>query len=390
MRRGRWIATAPRPGAYPSYHFDALSSPFVPWDKIAERAVVAGDDPNKVKAFYNLTLGRPYELRGDAPDHERLMARRESDLKRGRVPARGLLLTAAADVQMRGIWLEILAHAPNRETWVVEALYLDGDTADPRGDVFEKLRREALDREFPDAFGRKRRIDALAIDSGYRSHVVYAFVRENQRLHPDTGREMILATKGADGWGRPAIGQPTLVDIDLDGRKIKQGGKVWLVGTWSIKGAFYADVRKDGVAAGRSVDPDGYCHFATWLDEVYFRQITSEYITDDRKRGRISKVWKLRVSEKDNHYLDCRVYNLALAEYLGASTMAPDEWAALARARGLPDELSTPDLFTPARRQSVSDGSSGSPPPAAPPPPVAPAPSEAPSGWFDRPTDFWF
>ncbi len=67
VRRGRWIATAPRPGAYPSYHFDALSSPFVPWDKIAERAVAAGDDPNKVKAFYNLTLGRPYELRGDAP-----------------------------------------------------------------------------------------------------------------------------------------------------------------------------------------------------------------------------------------------------------------------------------------------------------------------------------
>jgi hypothetical protein len=36
-------------------------------------------------------------------------------------------------------------------------------------------------------------------------------------------------------------------------------------------------------------------------------------------------------------FLDCRVYNLALAEYLGLSSMTPDEWAVLARRHGLPD-----------------------------------------------------
>ena len=30
VRKGRWIAGAPRPGAFPSFHLDALSSPFVP------------------------------------------------------------------------------------------------------------------------------------------------------------------------------------------------------------------------------------------------------------------------------------------------------------------------------------------------------------------------
>jgi phage terminase large subunit GpA-like protein len=44
VRGGRWIATDPRPGAFPSYHFDALSSPFVPWDEIAKAYVAAGDD----------------------------------------------------------------------------------------------------------------------------------------------------------------------------------------------------------------------------------------------------------------------------------------------------------------------------------------------------------
>ena len=35
-----------------------------------------------------------------------------------------------------------------------------------------------------------------------------------------------------------------------------------------------------------------------------------------------------------NHLLDCGVYNLALAEYLGLQKMTSDDWAMLARERG--------------------------------------------------------
>lgn len=355
-RRGRWVATDPKPGAYPSYHFDALSSPFVPWDKIAQRAVEAGDDPNKLKGFYNLTLGLPYEIKGDAPDHVRLLERREEGLTRGHVPPRGLILVAAADVQMRGLWVEIKAYAHNRERWTVDAFYIDGDTSSPDSDAFEQLKRNVLDREYPDSFGRMRKIDALAVDSGYRSHVVYSWVRNNQRLHPETGQDVILAIKGAEGWGRPSLGQPQLVDIHLDGRKVKQGAKVWAVGTWSLKGAFYSDLRKEGIRSGRERDPDGLCHFGAWLDEVYFRQITSEYLADEKIKGRIVKRWKER---GDNHFLDCCIYNDALAEYLGLSTMTPEEWAALARARGMPDELLKVDLFTPTQSAATTQESSG-------------------------------
>ena len=45
-----------------------------------------------------------------------------------------------------------------------------------------------LDRTFPDAFGKGRKVDALGIDSGYRSHTVYTFVRARQRL-PDRRAE---------------------------------------------------------------------------------------------------------------------------------------------------------------------------------------------------------
>lgn len=367
VRRGRWIATAPGPGKIPGFHFDALSSPFVPWSKIAERATKAEGNPAKLKSFTNLTLGLPFEVRGDAPDHVRLLERREDGLLRGHVPPRGLLLVAAADVQMRGIWVEILAIAPDRQSWVVDAFYVDGSTEAPgamsdaadTGNALSQLLHKTIGRDFPDAFGRMRRLDALAIDSGYRSHVVYATVRRNQRLHPMTGQDTIFAVDGRDGWGKPAIGTPSLVDIDLAGHRVKKGCKIWPIGTWPLKGAFYADLRKDGRKAGAEVDPPGYCHFATWLDEGYFRQITAEYLAEETYRGRAKKLWKKRGSERDNHFLDCRVYNLALAEYLGLSSITQAEWAALAHARGMP-ETATTDLFR--------SGAGATP---APPPPRA-------------------
>ena len=371
-----WEITRPEPGREPSFHIDAFSSKFLSMDDIVADFLKSRGSERKTKDFANLVRGRSYEIKGDAPDHVRLMERRSASWKRGHIPPRGLILVAAADVQMRGIWLEILAFGADRQSFVIDAQYLDGDTASPDGEVFTRLRQETVERSFPDAFGGKRRIDALGIDSGYRSHVVYSFVRRSQQMHPDTGRDLILALKGEDGWGRPAIGTPVPVDIDLDGRKIRQGAKLWAVGTWPLKGAFYADLRREGLASGQPADPEGYCHFGDWLDEVYFRQITSEYLAEKRLKGRVHRAWDIKPTEKDNHLLDCRVYNMALAEYLGLSTMTDDEWRLLALRRGVPSELTVTDLF-----QTAS---------FAPKPPEKPAESaekpenQARSGWIDR------
>jgi phage terminase large subunit GpA-like protein len=341
-----WQPTASRAGAFPSYHFDSLSSPFVPWDQIAKAFVECRDDPLKIKSFYNIWLGLPYEMKGDAPDHERLMLRRDESLKRYHIPPKGLLLVASADVQMRGLWVEVTAYAPDGQSWVVDADYLEGDTSDASAGAFLLLKERVLERDYADAFGGLRRVDALAIDSGYRSHIVYSFVRAHQRPNPLTGRDVILAIKGLDGWTRPAIGQPTLVDVDLNGKRIKQGARVWPIGTWSLKGAFYQHLNKEGLRAGNDCDPPGMCHFGLWMDENYFRQITAEYLVEDRVRGRSIKRWQIRPNQTDNHFLDARVYNMALAEYLGLSSTTPEQWANLARIRGIPEAAREQNLFT--------------------------------------------
>lgn len=341
-KRGAWVAEAPRPGAYPSYHFDAMSSPFVPWNEVAAEYVAADGDPAKLKTFENLYLGLPFDVRGDAPDHVRLMERRDGDLTRDHIPPMGLVLVGAADVQMNGIWYVIKAYGPDRQSWRVDAGYFAGSTDDPYSGPFAKL-EELRQRRWPDAFGSARPVDAFGVDSGYRSHVVYTWVR---------GKPATFALKGLDGWSKPAIGQPSPVDIDFNGRRIRNGAMVWGVGTWSLKGAFYADLRKEPRADGVGLAfPPGYCHFGGWMDEVYFRQITSEYLASETFRGRERRIWKIRNGE-ENHLLDCEIYGAALADYLGVSRMTPEDWTRLIGQRATPELVKNPDMFAPAPIQA--------------------------------------
>lgn len=393
---GGWIPSDEGPGRHPGFHIDAYISLMMSFKAIATARIKAelGNEKGR-KDYANLVLGRPYKFRGDAPDHVRLMERRSDDLRQGQVPPKGLLLVAAADVQMRGVYVEVTAYAPDGQSWLIDAAYLDGDTASPEAQVFTDLLAFTVDRSFPDAFGGRRRIDALGIDAGYRSHVVYSFVRANQRPHSGSGLDILLALDGRDGWNLPAIGVPKLVDIDLEGRRVKQGCKLWPVGTWSLKSSLYTDLHKAGLRSGADRDPPGYCHFGAWVGENYFKQLTAEHLEDVIVRGQVTgRKWK---KTGDNHFLDTRIYTRALAEYLGLSAMGADEWAALARHRGLPDELSAVDLFRPAQRlvtESVQEAISaaGGAPPDEPAAAHAsdPEPAPAASTWFDRDTSSWF
>jgi phage terminase large subunit GpA-like protein len=373
---GRWQATNPGPGRYPSYHFDEISAPFSTWDGIAKDFVAAGNDPAKLKTFWNLTLGLPFDVAGDAPDDQLLMQRRE-DYKPGTVPAGALLVSVSADVQMRGIYVEVVAWAPDQQSWTIVADYLDGATTEVDQGAFAELSK-LYARQWPTAYGGTIRADEFLVDSGYRTDVVYEWTRR----HPGT-----KATKGDDGWSKVPLGVATDQDVDYRGRRIKGGAKLRNVGTWPLKSKFYTYAALTPIAQGSAlIYPPGFCHFGRFLDENYFKQITSEYLQDETYRGRVRKVWKLR-GNRDNHWLDCRVLNLAAVNAYFASFTA-DDWAARAKERGIPADLKAPDLFTPREFQSpasasrAGDGAEG----ASAAVPSAPAPQRMPD-IYDRLTE---
>lgn len=339
VRQGRFVATETGPDRHPGFHVDAFDSLMMSYEAIAEDVIAySKSGGHGEKAIYNLVLGLPAAEKVDAPDHARLMQRVDPHLTRGHIPPLGLILVGAADVQMAGIWYVIKAYGPDRQSWRVDAGYIAGATDDPFSGAFAEL-EELRTKRWPDAFGSTRTVDLFGIDAGYRSHVVYTWVR---------GKAATFALKGDDGWQRPPLGQPSPVDIDFNGRRIRRGAMVWGVGTWSLKAAFYTDLAKQATTDGGTlIFPQGYCHFGSWMDEVYFRQITSEYLATETYRGRARNIWKPR-SGYENHLLDCEVYGSALADYLGVSRMTEIEWRELAGRRGVPDTVKMPDLFAPA------------------------------------------
>lgn len=336
VRAGEWIAKVPeRSLIHPGFHVDAFISLMMSYEAIAEDKLKSDKTEASRKDFSNLVLGLPYRFKGDAPDHIRLMERRE-DYRRGHIPPGALIVSIGCDVQLRGIYYEVLAIAPDRRTWVVDAGYLDGATTDHDGGAFLAL-TDLYHRKWPDAFGNAWAADEFGIDAGYHTGAVYAWTRN----HPGT-----KALQGRDDWGRPALGTATDQDVDYRGRKIKGGAKLRGVGTWPLKSTFYAHLALTAKADGADlIFPPGFCHFGAFLDETYFKQITSEYLAEEKVRGKRSQVWKIR-GHAENHLLDCRIYNMALTDpYLVSFT--PDDWAARAAERGLPADLRTPDLFSP-------------------------------------------
>jgi phage terminase large subunit GpA-like protein len=228
-----------------------------------------------------------------------------------------------------------MAVARTRETWVVDAGFLSGSTESPDAEAFVALKERVLDRAWPDAWGRTRKLDALGVDSGFRAPCVYSWTRAHQRFNPlSKGKHVVLALKGATGWNRPAIGLPVDVDVDFAGKRVHAGAKVRTVGVDGLKGVFMDDLAKEGIKSGKPSDPEGYCHFPDWLDEIYFKQVTAEYCDDEMYRGRSKRVWRQRY--RDNHMLDCRVYNLALLASLGFDKMESDDWSDLEALRGAP------------------------------------------------------
>lgn len=336
VRAGRYIATKAGPDRHPGFHVDAFISLMMSYEAIAEDCISYEKKGEAgAKDFANLVKALPYAMRGNAPDHQRLMERREQ-YTRYVIPADGLIFTAGADVQHDGIFVETVAFAEDRQTWTVDADFLPGATDNPSLGAWVFL-DEYRSRLFEDAHGNARRIEAMAVDAGDggRANQVYEWCRRR----PDC-----YAIKGVPGRGVPAISVPTKKSVTKRGKRKRFGSaQAWPVGTWTLKAEFYGNLHKTGLAAGEQKDPPGYCHYGSWLGEEFFQQITAEYFDQHLVKGRLREEWKKR--RKDNHFLDCRIYAMAMAEHLGLSRLRPAEWSALRARYENPPEV---DLLSPA------------------------------------------
>lgn len=332
------------------FHITGLITAFQTWGDMAANFVAAQGDLNKLKAWTNLDLGEEFELKGSTPDYERLKELKEQHWSRSQVPAGPVVATMGVDVQGDGLFYERVLWAENAETWSLDAGFLPGPT-DVAGEGawvdLEKLARQKI--VYPG--GREYPLDQICVDAGYNTKAAEEFCRSNPNRLPVFGRA---------GWTLPVLGRGENLRYEKQGRNVGKASKraedkAYLVGTFGVKLAFYGYLRSTIAAAaeelktGAPVHPRGRCHFNRDAGDEWFEQITSESIVVTASNGYPKREWK-PLPGRQNHWLDCRVYNYAAAEKLLLDTLTDAQWAALRAERCAPKDPRQGDLLDLATR----------------------------------------
>nr|WP_314076349.1 phage terminase large subunit family protein [uncultured Roseococcus sp.] len=313
VRRGEWRAGAPFNGTA-GFHLNELYSP---WRRLAETVqdfLDAKGKPELLKVWTNTALGETWRERGDAPEWERLLERRE-EFPVEVVPAGALVLTAGVDRQGDRLEVSIWGWGPGLERWLVTHIVIAGSpsAAGPWDDL-----QALLDRNWPCEDGGTMQVSMACCDTGgHDTAAIYGHIR---RL----ADRRIVAIKGVDGWNRaaPVMG-PTSVDAMVDGRKIKRGLKLFTVAVSTFKAELY---RALWLKRGDEGYPPGWVHLPKGADAEVIKQLTAEELRTVKDRRGFSRQEWAKIRER-NEVLDCAVYARAALWLAGADRLGARFWA---------------------------------------------------------------
>ncbi len=302
------------------FHLSSLYSPagWFHWGDAAQQFVQAKSDDSLLKVWVNTTLGETWVDRGEAPDWQRLFERRES-YPMGKVPLGGLVLTAGVDVQLDRLEMEVVAWGKGRESWSVEYQLFLGDPQ--RAEVWQQLEAK-LHQVYDSADGLPRNITLMAIDAGFATQSVYAWVRHQSSAQ-------VMAVKGR-GKTLVPLGTPSKVDVTVKGRKLNRGVRLWPVGVSLLKSELYQALNLNQTETGNY--PSGYCHFPEY-DAGYFQQLTAEQLVTRVVKGYPKREWQ-KIRER-NEALDCRIYARVASIGLGMDRWNAQQWKKL-EVNGIP------------------------------------------------------
>lgn len=367
VEAGEWRAEKPEHftehNRHASFHLWAgySYSPNATWGQLAAEFLKATEGgPETLKTFVNTALGETWQDRGEAPDWERLMRRREP-YAIGTAPAGVLFLTAGVDVQKDRVVYEVVGWGRGKASWSIDYGVIPGDTADLEKGPWPQV-TALLERRFPHAGGVELPIRMLAVDSGYNTQQVYSWAR----LHP---MSRVIAVKGQEVGGA-LISAPSPVDVTVSGRKLKRGYKVWPVVGAIAKTELYGWLRLELPVDG-SPPPPGFCHFPEY-GEDYFKQLSGEQLVPHKTaRGFVVLRWE-PIPGRENHVLDARVYARAASVLVGLDRFKESDWATLEASVGTVPAPAPVQTSAESLAPSNPVTGRGTPPPRPAPPPRTP------------------
>ena len=325
-----WISHNPTSNI-PGFHLNALYSPlgWFSWMEAAQDFVDAEKNLDKKKTFVNTVTALEYEEDGESPQFEALFKRREQ-YSIGTVPRGVVFLTAAADIQLDRIEVEVIGWGRNKERWSIEHKVIPGMVHEE--EVWKGLSL-FLESEFKHVDGHKLGITMAGIDSGYEAQRVYDFCK---KYSPSK----VIPLKGRDDL-TSMIGTPVALEIrnSKTGKKKKRGVRLWMIGVNLIKDEVYGGLKlspPDDIIDGY---PAGFTHFPQY-DLEYFRQLCAEKRILVKKPNGFTKYSYVKHYER-NEILDLHVYNRAISSIVGIDRLNESGWKRLEEQNKLALKLKT-------------------------------------------------
>ena len=301
----KWIAKHPERIKKRSFHLNELCSPWKSWQEVIDDYLEAKDDfkktgsYEKLKVFYNTSLGRTWKELGDGADSKELMKHRENYF--ADIPDGVLLLTAGVDTQDDRLEYEITGWARGYESW---GIYKGVIFSDPALEETWDMLEQKLDQELYFSNGTGLNIAATCIDTGgHYTNNVYKFVSKMEKKN-----KRIYGIKGyANTPGIPLLYKQTKVEIKNDHGKVIDRTKIFILGV---------DAGKEDIISRLKLKDKGpgYCHFPLNKERGYninyMNGITSEEKVTKYVKGKLKTMWVKKPGIR-NEPLDLRNYSYA-------------------------------------------------------------------------------
>lgn len=325
----RWIAHNPKAATYHrSFWIWGAYSPLKSWGRIAREWFKAKGDSAAEQVFWNDTVGKAWETRGEAPPWEKLRDRaNQSHYIRGTIPTGHLVLTAGIDCQADFVKVQIVAWGRDFRRAVVDYLTIPGHISEDR--CRERL-NELLKQTWPNAANVRVGLDLTAIDGNAWTEDVWDWARK----HP---RHKLIMVRGRGEDHAPRIARVKKERNDRTGKLLKWAGRFFNFAASVLKMALYRDLAKDdGLAKGFVSLPAG-------LEDDYFQELTAERRQPVKKHGFTSWRW-VKDPAQPNEALDTMNQAETAATKFGVRSLPDETWNRLERERETPPEPAQADL----------------------------------------------
>lgn len=293
--------------------FLGLSSLYSPWPRATFSEFIArffesnpktGGTVETFRVFTNTEEAKEWEERTEETTPAALK-RNMGEYAEGEVPEWALVLTAFVDVQLDRFYYVIRAWGEGWRSRLVRYRRIEG------GDEWGKIEADILGTRYPRREGDPLAVRLAGMDARYRSGTVKAFCRRLARVF------------------RPTMGYQNLAGVsnELGKSEIHPRTHKRIPGTavWKLDTSDYKTMLK------RFIDSppgeDGEWSFPTWASSEYIDHMTAEHKVQERnkKTGKVTWLWTLREPGLPNHYWDCEVGNVAIADMLGVGGIAPSD-----------------------------------------------------------------